>query len=222
MKLSCINISVDDSLFIKNPETTDLGKKIVENGISLMVELGYEAFTFKKLGEAIGSNESSIYRYFESKHSLLLYFVNWYWSWIEYRLVLQTHALQDKQEKLKIAIKILTEKVTEDKQISFVDEAKLYKIIMCEATKAYYIKEVDQENKKGYYRAYKRVVQRVSDMVLEINPEFKFPHMLISTIIEGSHNQYYFSEHLPSLTDVNNKNTNVVEFYTTLVQKVIS
>ena len=33
--------------------------------------LGFEDFTFKKLGQEIGSNESSVYRYFDSKHKLI-------------------------------------------------------------------------------------------------------------------------------------------------------
>ncbi|MEN9326751.1 MAG: hypothetical protein RI943_1172, partial [Bacteroidota bacterium] len=64
--LSNIIISVNDKLYVKNPETSDLGKKIIEHSIVLINEIGFENFTFKKLGEKINSNESSIYRYFES------------------------------------------------------------------------------------------------------------------------------------------------------------
>ena len=32
-----------------------------------------------------------------------------------------------------------------------------------------------------------RVVDRVTEFVLGVNPNFKYPHMLISTIIEGAH-----------------------------------
>jgi hypothetical protein len=66
------------------------------------------------------------------------------------------------------------------------------------------------------------VVQRVSDIVTEINPNFEFPHMLISTVIEGAHQQRYFSEHIPSLTDVEKGKDNIVTFYTDLVFKVIA
>ncbi|MGK0414670.1 MAG: AcrR family transcriptional regulator, partial [Polaribacter sp.] len=71
--LSILKISVPDKIYIKDPETSDLGKRIIENSILLIYEIGFESFTFKKLGKKIGSNESSIYRYFESKHKLLLY-----------------------------------------------------------------------------------------------------------------------------------------------------
>ena len=66
------------------------------------------------------------------------------------------------------------------------------------------------------------MVQRLSDIVLKVKPGYQFPHMLISTVIEGSHHQRYFSEHLPSLTDVEEGKTNIIHFYTELVLKAIS
>jgi hypothetical protein len=58
-------------------------------------------------------------------------------------------------------------------------------------------------------------------MVLEIKPEFAYPHMLISTVIEGAHHQKYFSEHLPSLTDLDNEENSITQFYTELVTHFI-
>ena len=103
--LSNIKIQINEKIYVKNPETSDLGKKILEQSILLIDEIGFESFTFKKLGEKIGSNESSIYRYFENKHKLLVYLSSWYWSWIEYKLVFATANILDPMEKLKIAIK---------------------------------------------------------------------------------------------------------------------
>ena len=108
---SQIKIKVNEKVFVKDPETSTLGKKIIENSILLIDEIGFEDFTFKKLGERIGSNESSLYRYFESKHKLLVYLSSWYWGWMEYRLVFSTNNISNPLEKLKIAISIITEKV---------------------------------------------------------------------------------------------------------------
>lgn len=102
--LSNIIISVNNKLYVKNPETSELGKKIIEQSILLIDEIGFENFTFKKLGEKINSNESSIYRYFESKHKLMLYLSSWYWGWIEYKLVFGTSNIENAMEKLKKAI----------------------------------------------------------------------------------------------------------------------
>ena len=195
---------------------------IIENSIFLIDEIGFERFTFKKLGSKIGSNESSIYRYFESKHMLLVYLICWYWSWIEYKLVFATANIQSKEEKLSAAIEILTRKVDVDNSFSYVNEVILNRIIIAESSKAYHTKDIDTENEKGYYKVYKRVVQRVSNMVKEINGEFDCPQMLVSTVIEGAHQQRYFSEHLPSLTNVQEGKDTIVKFYNNLVFKVIN
>jgi len=216
-----IHIAINPDLYTKNPESSDLGKKIVCKSIEMIDELGFETFTFKKLGTAIGSNESSIYRYFESKHALLVYLINWYWSWIEYKLVFTTTNVPSAHDRLNNAIKLLTERVEKDNAFTFINEMLLNKIIISESAKAYHTKDVDKENEKGFYKTYKRVVQRVSDIVLEINPKFEFPHMLVSTVIEGAHHQRYFSKHLPALTDVEEGKNNIVRFYTDLVEKTI-
>jgi AcrR family transcriptional regulator len=184
--------------------------------------LGFEDFTFKKLGLEIGSNESSVYRYFESKHALLVYLINWYWSWIEHKLVFATLNVPSVEARLTQAISILTVEVTEDNSFSYINEVLLNKIIITESSKAYHTKAIDSENQKGYYKTYKRVVQRVSDFVSEINPTYEFPHMLISTVIEGAHHQRYFSKHLPALTDFEEGKNNIVRFYIDLVFNTLS
>ena len=59
-----IHITINPELYTKDPESSDLGKRIIASSIEMINELGFESFTFKKLGTAINSNESSIYRYF--------------------------------------------------------------------------------------------------------------------------------------------------------------
>jgi len=216
-----IKIAIGPELYLKNPESSKLGKNIISKSIEMINDLGFESFTFKKLGIVIKSNESSIYRYFESKHSLLVYLISWYWSWIEYKIVFSNMNIDCPEERLKRCINLLTQDVSEDNSISFINEVLLYKIITTESSKAYHTKDIDRENEKGFYKNYKKVVERVSEIVLEINPKFEFPHMLISTIIEGSHHQRYFSKHLPSLTDVEEGKNNIVRFYTDLVFKTI-
>jgi hypothetical protein len=147
--------------------------------------------------------------------------INWYWSWIEYKIVFATLNINSPIEKLEKAIKILTEEVVEDNSFSYINEVILTKIIISESSKAYHTKEVDKENEKGFYKTYKNVVERVSSLVLEINPTFEYPHMLVSTVIEGAHHQRYFSKHLPSLTDFEEGKNNIACFYNDLVFKLI-
>ena len=48
-----LNIVIDSSLYLKDPESSKLGKKIVGKGIEMMEEMGYEFFSFMKLGDKI-------------------------------------------------------------------------------------------------------------------------------------------------------------------------
>lgn len=188
----------------------------------MIEDIGFEAFTFRKLGVAIKSNEASIYRYFESKHKLLLYLTVWYWGWMEYRLVFCLANVSSAKERLERAITLLTEPIGEQDSADHIDKVKLNQIVIAESSKSYLTKDVDEENKAGIYLEFKQLVERVSDIVLEINPKYKYPHMLISMIIEGAHQQRYFAEHLPSLTDVVKGDDAIVSFSKELVFSAIN
>ncbi len=198
--LSNLKIVVPEKIYVKDPESSDLGKRIVEHSIILIDDIGFDSFTFKKLGTKIGSNESSIYRYFESKHKLLLYLSSWYWAWIEYQLVIETHNLAP-VDKLQKAIEVVTRPRKEDINFSHVNEVLLNRIMVNENSKSFLTKEVDQENKEGYFVIYKRIVRRLSDMVKAIDAAYKFPSSLASTVLDGSLHQYFLRDHFTSITD---------------------
>jgi AcrR family transcriptional regulator len=218
--LSGLKIQVNEKIYVKDPETSALGKKIVEQSILLIDEIGFDNFTFKKLGEKIGSNESSIYRYFENKHKLLVYLSSWHWSWMEYKLVFATTNILDPKEKLKKAITIVTEKVINDGKTEHINESVLNKIIIAEFTKTLHTKEVDQENKEGFFLIYKRVINRVVEMVNEVNPEYPYAKSLISTIVAGSLHQHFLTEHLKTITDCNDS-VSITQFYLNLVENIL-
>jgi len=211
--LSNIKIQINDKVYCKDPDSSELGKKIIRGSIDMIDQMGFEKFTFKKLAKQIGSTEASCYRYFESKYHLLVYLTMWYWGWIEYRLVFGLNNIESPQERLEKAIKILTERVEQDSTFSHINEVKLNRIVISESSKIYFNKNVDSENSDGFFLKYKNVVERVSQIILEINPKYKYPHMLVSTIIEGAHHQRFFAEHLPRLTDVIKGEDAVVSFY---------
>lgn len=219
--LSKVSIQVNEHIFLKNPESSELGKRIVAGSIDMIDEMGFELFTFRKLGKKINSTEASIYRYFESKHRLLLYLTSWYWGWMEYRLVFSLANVHSPKDRLLKAIDLLTEQVIEDSSFTHINEMKLHRIVISESSKVYLTKDVDQENKEGVFGGYIRLVGRVSSIILEINPKYKYAHMLVSTLIEGSHQQHYFAEHLPRLTDVNAGKDSISRFYKEVIFKTI-
>lgn len=218
--LSNINIAVNDKLYVKNPETSDLGKKIIEYSILLIDEIGFENFTFKKLGEKINSNESSIYRYFESKHKLMLYLSSWYWGWIEYKLVFATSNVTEPMVKLKKAITVVTEKVEDDQNTLHINESILNRIIIQEFTKTLLTKEVDEENKTGFFMVYKRIINRIIEIIGEAKPDYAYAKSLASSIVEGALHQHFLKDHLKTITNCDDKNS-VTDFYIDLVEKTL-
>lgn len=219
--LSVLKISVPSKIYIKDPETSDLGKKIIKHSILLLDEIGFENFTFKKLGTKIGSNESSIYRYFESKHKLLLYLTSWYWAWIEYNLVIETFSISDQFQKLEKAIEVVTREIKEDSKYSHINEIILYKIIVNESSKSFLTKEVDIENKQGFFEIYKRLITRLQEIIAQINPEYPYGFSLASTIVEGALHQRYLKDHFPTITDCKDGET-PTDYFNNLVKRVLT
>ncbi len=199
--LQSVKIAINEKIYVKDPESSDLGKRIIEESILMIYDMGFESFTFKKLGIKIGSNESSVYRYFENKHKLLLYLTSWYWGWLEYKLVFATNSITNPKEKLTKAIEIVTKAIAQDSSFSHINEVILNKTIINEYSKSYLTKEVDAENKEGYFVIYKRLINRISEMISFVDVDYKYPSSLASTILEGSLHQYFLRDHFISLTD---------------------
>ncbi|CAH1001929.1 hypothetical protein LEM8419_02843 [Neolewinella maritima] len=219
--LNKLHITISDTVFLKNPETSDLGRRIITGSIDLLDALGLEQFTFRKLAQHIGSTEASVYRYFENKHKLLLYLVMWYWGWMEYRLVFRLANVEAAEDRLRRAIELLTQQVSEDSSYSHINEVKLSRIVVAESLKAYLTRDVDEDNQNGAFAYYKQLVVRVGEIIAELNPDYPYPHMLVTTIVEGGHVQRHFAEHLPRLTDLREGEDSIVRFYTDLAFKTI-
>ena len=212
-------IGIPEGLTLRNPLRTELGRKIISTSIDLIDESGFEAFTFKKLAVKMGSNETSLYRYFENKHLLLLYLVVWYWNWVSYLIDYNSKNISDPVKKLNIILDIFIDASQENPTIEFVNEAKLHNIIISESSKAYHTKDVDAENKNGFFLSYKSLIKKVADVITEIDPKFPYPHSFASNLFEMANNQIFFADHLPRLTDIKIKKHNygevkeLLEFY---------
>lgn len=200
MKLH-LQIEMNADLYLRNPESSDLGKKIIEHSIKLIHQNGFESFTFKKLAIEINTTEASIYRYFENKHRLLLYLVAWYWSWLEYQISFHTNNINDPKIRLKKVIELLASTVEDDESTSYVNESLLHQIAISEGSKAYLTKQVKEDNQHQFFKPYKDLCAVIGEIILECNSKYLYPKSLATTIIEMAHFQNYFMHHLPSLTD---------------------
>ncbi|MEO5978390.1 MAG: TetR/AcrR family transcriptional regulator [Chryseolinea sp.] len=200
--MAILTFKLNDNLFVRDPQNTGLGRNIISKSVEMIMDLGFEQFTFKKLAEEINSTEASVYRYFENKHRLLLYLIDWYWTWLEYKLDFELNNMQDAEERLKKCLKLLTQEVKVDNTIAFVNEKMLQQIVMTEFEKTYLTKQVDADNKEGLFLPYKAVCKKIASIVLEINPKYPFPHSLVSTALLALTHQIYYAQHLPSLSDI--------------------
>ena len=217
--LGIIQIKVNSSVFSKDPLSSELGKKILKQSILLIDEMGFESYTFKKLAKKLGTTESSIYRYFENKHHLLIYLISWYWGYIEYLMVFGCANIDDPVQKLHKVIDTLCSPVEMSSNDDFIAFNELSRIVISETPKAYLTKSVDKENKEGFFMAFKRPCHRLADIIGELNPDYKYPHSLASNVVEGVISQKFFDLHLKSLTDFDVDHRGLNEFYKDMVLK---
>ena len=200
-----LSFKVNEHIYLRDPESSELGKQIVKNAIDLIYELGFEHFTFKKLATKMSTTEASIYRYFENKHRLLLYILNWYWSYMEFLVDFTIQNIQDPKEKLTKIITLFTKSLPESVGQLDYNKSYLNQIVLSESSKVYLIKEVKEINSFQVFKPYKDLCNKISEVMLSFNPSYAFSISLSSTLIETAHSQQYFSKNLPRLTDVSNE-----------------
>lgn len=219
-----LKFNVNERIYIKNPESSEIGRQIVKNAIDLVHELGFDHFTFKKLAAVIQSTEATIYRYFENKHRVLLYILNWYWSYMEYLVDIRLQNVSDKKDRLKIIVDLLTHELPESSGQLDYNKKYLHQIVISESSKVYLVKEVAEINKNEVFKPYKDLCAKIAEVIKAYNPKYKYPRSLSTTLIETSHQQEYFSVYLPRLTDAppTNRSQFVSSFLSELLFKALA
>lgn len=218
-----VKFDINEKIFLRNPESSEVGKLMVKKAIDLIQELGFEQFTFKKLAQEINSTEATIYRYFENKHRLLLYILNWYWSYMEFLLTIKLDNVINPKERLKIIVYLLTHELSESSSQFDYNKKFLNQIVIAESSKVYLVKEVAEINKNEVFKPYKDLCAKIAEVISEYNPKYKYPRSLSTTLIETSHHQQYFSVNLPKLTDVSSRSNSefTSQFLEDLLFKVL-
>ncbi len=214
-----IKFNLNENLYIRDPQDTGLGRDIIRHSIVLIDKIGFEDFTFRKLATAINSTEASIYRYFKNKHMLLVYLVTWYWEWVGYLIDIKMININTPDQKLRIAITNIVGASSDSLDNDYIDQTLLHRIVITEGVKVFHSKSVDEENRTGYFNEYKQIVEKISGIILEVNPAFPYPRALASNIFEIANNQIFFAQHLPRLTDIHQQKdifeeiTKMLEFF---------
>lgn len=214
-------MEVHEHLYLKEPFSSELGTSIVQEGASLVRDLGMEHFTFKKLALHIGVTEAAVYRYFENKHMLLLYLTAWYWAWMEVNYVYSTANLDSSKERLSIAMKLMVNGPIFTKNIH-INPLDLRKIVVNESLKGYLTKSVDIEHENGIFAQVYNFGERISNLIFEVNPAYPYPKTLAYTIMESSLLHAFNADHLPGMTEQSLDSENRLVFFEDLIVKAIS
>lgn len=203
-----VKFTVNNKIFLKDPENSVLGRQIIKNAIDLIYRIGFESFTFKKLAIEINTTEATIYRYFENKHRLLLYILNWYWSYMSFLIMFKLQNIEDNKSKLETIIHLLTHELPESSGTLDYNKKYLNHIVIAESSKVYLVKDIQEINKDEVFKPYKELCLMIAQIITSYNPSYKYPRSLSSTLIETSHYEQFFIHNLPRLTDVSPENSN--------------
>jgi hypothetical protein len=101
-----------------------------------------------------------------------------------------------------LAIRTVIDSSKRNTLVDYIDEEKLYELVVEESEKAYHTKQVDEENKMGLFLTLKSLKAELSAILLQIDPNYPYPNSLASTILEMSASLRFYSNHLPSMTDI--------------------
>jgi len=197
-----LSISVSPKTYLRNPEDTELGRNIISQGIELMSETGYQCFNFKNLAQMMGSTEASVYRYFENKYMLLMYLTSWYWEYLDLQIMLNTRNIDNSLRKLSLMVETIVQGVQSDITQDYFDVKKLHNIVVEQATKVTHSRKVEACDKAGMFENYKNLNNNISDILMECDPDFKYPTALASNIIRLAMDHKYYAEHICCLTDI--------------------
>lgn len=217
-----ISVEIPEGLYLKNPTSSRLGKRIVSNAIHFIYSFGFEDFNFKKLAVHIDSTESSIYRYFENKNKLLLYLASLYWGYMEYQLLYATSSISGKIEVLNAAVEVLSESPSNKEDKKGINHYQLQQIIISEFNKPFHSKFINAtDEQEQSFQLYTRFIKRLAEIIQFVSPNYDYPLSLASTLVEGLHYQIYLSKYFKEITDCKTKDS-LKEFFIHTLDKTLN
>jgi len=199
-----ISISVSPNTYLRNPEDTDLGKNIIRYGIQILSDKGFQCFNFKCLAKEMGSTEASVYRYFENKYMLLVYLTSWYWEYLDLQIMLNTRNIEDPVRKLRLMISTIVQGIDSDFEHEYFDLRKLHNIVVEQSPRVIHSKKVEACEKAGMFSNFKNLNSNIAAIILECDPDFKYPSALATNILKMSMDHKYYAEHICSITEITN------------------
>ncbi len=200
-----IRIVVDEHLYLRDPQETELGRRLLSVAVEMIGEMGLEAFTFSKLARKCVSTEASVYRYFHNKHELLGYLVAWYWSWLDYQVNVRSTNIADPSRRLNIILGVLAVSTSGNDITPWMNETLLHRLVISESGK---LQLAGQHTAARAYAHQEIFTRRIADTIASVDAAYKYPKALASLLIQQAHQQRWYADHFPELTEINISNGN--------------
>jgi AcrR family transcriptional regulator len=194
-----VRIVVDNRLYLRDPQETELGRRLLSVAVEMMNEMGLETFTFSKLARACNSTEASVYRYFHNKHELLGYLVAWYWAWLDYKISYRTHNISESTQRLELILQVLAGNTDTGAMTPWMNEKLLQRLVVSESGKLQLAGEHTAARAYSHQEVFTR---RIADFITSANPLYLYPKAMASLLIQQAHQQRWYAEHFPQLTEV--------------------
>lgn len=211
--LQAFKVKVNSGIYLKDPDTSAIGRAMVREGLVMMESIGLDQFTFKKLSEQIGSPESSLYRYFENKVNLLFYLLSAYWSWQEYRVVMSVLNMAPGKKKVHKAIEVILSTPDEQAQLDELPLAVLYRLAERESIRVFVQNNAAHAFPPEFFHSFDRLHGRFVTMLKEINPDYSCSEALISVLLDAIHLQKYFRRAGTTRTDLPDGTPEQADFF---------
>jgi AcrR family transcriptional regulator len=195
-----LNLDLPSCLYLKNPESSDLGKRILIEAASFIGSNGIDEFNFLKLAKKVGCTEATVYRYFHNKQQLVQYLLNIYWGSICVEIEYSTRQIKSARKKLKTAIEILSSPHPEN----FTDNklaAAVVSVVMSEGVRIHLRPQLDDEIKAGNFKYYSTLLDQFESLISESMPNYPFSRSLASTLIDTAMLQMLYISRYNNFTD---------------------
>jgi AcrR family transcriptional regulator len=200
-----IRIVVDEHLYLRDPQETELGRRLLSVAVEMIGEMGLEAFTFSKLARKCASTEASVYRYFHNKHELLGYLVAWYWSWLDHQVNVRSTNIADPARRLNVILSVLAVSTSGNDITPWMNETLLHRLVVSESGK---LQLAGQHTAARAYAHQEVFTRRIADAITGVHAAYKYPKAVASLLIQQAHQQRWYAEHFPELTEINISNGN--------------
>lgn len=205
MSTTHLLIRPDPALHLKDPGGSEMGRALLRSGLDLMLELGLEGFTFRKLAQHAGTTEVTVYKYFPNKQRLLQYYYQLYWLWMRQVGMEILEREPDNRKALERTVEVLCGVWPRNLPPLQLEPHGLRTLVIAEGMKSYLHKQVDDDNARRLFQPYKELSAFVAGRLTACRADVPWPRSFATTVIEMAHSLPFLMEHLPSLTELSNR-----------------